>query len=81
MNPRAIDVKFKKPFSLVITFINNEVKEFNLIPYLNYPVYEKLQDEAYCRKATVLGWIIVWDEETDLDPDTVYLESHSVISV
>lgn len=81
MNPRAIDVKFKKPFSLVITFINNEVKEFNLIPYLNYPVYEKLQDEAYCRKATVLGGIIVWDEETDLDPDTVYLESHSVISV
>ncbi len=80
MNPRAISVKFKKPFSLVITFINNEVKEFNLIPLLNYPVYEKLQDEAYCCKAKVLDGIIVWDEETDLDPDTVYLESHSVIS-
>ncbi len=45
------------------------------MPYLHYPVYEQLSDEAYCRKAKVKEGIVVWDEETDIGPDQLYLKS------
>lgn len=53
--------------------MNGEIKEFDLTPYLNYPVFEKLRDESYCRKARVAYGTVVWDDETDFDPDTLYL--------
>jgi len=81
MSPRAINVKYKTPYQLVITFTNKEVKEFNLEPYLKYPVYERLKDEAYCQKATVHDGVIIWDSETDFDPDTIYLEGRPVSSI
>ncbi len=79
MNPRALNVKVKKPHTLIVSFDNGELKEFNLSPYLSYPVYEKLQDEVYFMKAHVKSGIVVWDDETDLDPDTLYLESQTLI--
>jgi hypothetical protein len=78
MNPRVKFVKYISPFKLELTFVNEEVKEFDLSPYLNYPVFEKLKDESYCRKARVAYGTVVWDEETDLDPDTLYLTGTEV---
>jgi hypothetical protein len=75
MNPRAKVVEYKDPYSLIITFSNNEVKVFDLKPYLNYPVYQILKDESICRNAKVKYGTIVWDDETDIDPDRLYLES------
>ncbi len=75
MNPRAKNVEYKKPYCLIITFSNGEVKIFDLNPYLDYPVYKALKDESICRRAKVKYGTIVWDEDTDIDPDRLYLES------
>lgn len=75
MNPRAKKVKYKSPYRLVVSFTNEETKIFDIQPYLQYPIYENLQDETYCSKAKVQNGIIVWDDETDMDPDRLYLES------
>jgi hypothetical protein len=75
MNPRAKDILYKSPYNLIVTFTNGEVKKFDLQPYLDYPVYEDLKNEAYCSKAKVCNGTIVWDDEIDLDPDRLYLES------
>ncbi len=75
MNPRIKTVAYKSPYKLEITFVNGERKEFDLTPYLNYPVFEKLKDESYCRKARVAYGTVLWDEETDFDSDTLYLNS------
>ncbi len=75
MNPKANKLYYRSPYQLEVWFANGEVKLFNLKPYLAYPVYEKLEDEIYCAKATVQNGIVVWDEETDMDPDRLYLES------
>jgi hypothetical protein len=80
MNPRSKKVQYKSPYKLIIVFDNNEEKEFNLSPYLQYPVYERLKDEAYCMKARIQNGIVIWDNETDMDPDTLYLESSTLIS-
>jgi hypothetical protein len=75
MNPRPKKVSYKSPYQLIITFNNNEVKVFNLDSYLNYPVYKPLQNESFCAKAMVKYDTVVWDDDIDVDPDRLYLES------
>jgi len=78
MNPRVSLVQYQSPHKLILTFTNKEVKEFDFGNYLNYPVYKVLNDEAYCKKAKVFNGTVVWDDSTDFDPDTLYLESKSL---
>ena len=75
MNPRAQNIFYKSPYNLIVTFTNGEVKKFDLKPYLNYPVYEELKNESFCRSAKVQNGTVVWNDELDLDPDRLYLES------
>lgn len=75
MNPRAIKVEYDSPYKLIVTFANGKVKVFELQPYLHYPVYQPLQNESFCDKATVQYGTVVWNEEIDVDPDRLYLES------
>ena len=75
MNPRVTIVRYKKPYKLILTFTNKEVREFVLSKYLAVPVYEILKDESFCKTARVFNGTVVWNESTDFDPDTLYLES------
>lgn len=81
MNPRVNNVKYESPYRLVVWFANGEVKRFDLKPYLPYPIYEKLRDEAYGSRARVQNGVVVWDEETDIDPDRLYLEGKPLVAV
>jgi hypothetical protein len=75
MNPRAKNILYKSPYNLIVTFTNGEVKIFDLQPYLDYPIYEELKNESYCSKASVVNGTVVWNDEIDIDPDRLYLES------
>lgn len=79
MNPRVIDVQYESPFKIVLTFNNNEIKEFDLAPYLTYPVYEDLKDESFCKKAKIFSGTVIWNDVIDFDPDTLYLESKLLV--
>ncbi len=81
MNPRVSKVAYAGDHQLLLTFTNNEVKRFDLNNYLNYPVYEPLRDEAFCKKVKAAGGTIQWNEYIDFDPDTLYLESEPVHSL
>lgn len=81
MSPKAKHVKYISPYRLKVEFFNGEMRLFNLEPYLIYPVYEKLADEAFSAKATVENGLVVWDKETDMDPDRLYLESEPLLSM
>ncbi|MBA3674836.1 MAG: DUF2442 domain-containing protein [Chitinophagaceae bacterium] len=78
MNPRAKNVEYENPYKLIITFTNGEVKLFDLQPYLAYPVYEPLKNELLCSNAAVKYGTIVWNDEIDIDPDRLYLESKTL---
>jgi hypothetical protein len=80
MNPRLSSVQYEHPYKLLLTFTNREVKEFDFSSYLQYPVYEVLEDEALCSKARVLNGTVVWDNDVDFDPDTLYLDSKTHVS-
>ncbi len=75
MNPRVITTDYKSPYKLILGFANGEVKAFDISPYLSFPVYHDLQDESFCSKAKTLNGTVVWNDEIDFDPDTLYLES------
>ncbi len=78
MNPRVIKATYESRFKLILTFDNNEVKEFDFSSYLHYPVYQPLQDESFCRNVKVFNGTVMWDDVTDFDPDTLYLESKTL---
>jgi hypothetical protein len=78
MNPRVLKVKYIGDYQLLLTFTNNEVKRFDLLNYLHYPVYEPLKDEGFCKTVKAAGGTIQWNEYIDFDPDTLYLEGKSI---
>lgn len=78
MNPRIISVVYKSKYKLLLTFSNKEIREFDFSSYLHYPVYQILKDEIFCQKAKVFNGTVVWNNEIDFDPDTLYLESKSL---
>jgi len=79
MNPRVVTVSCMTGYKLELTFTNGEARVFDVSPYLHYPVYEPLADEAYFRKAHVISGTVIWDDYIDFDPDTLYLEGKPVI--
>jgi hypothetical protein len=78
MNPKVLTAQYKGNHKLLLTFTNNEVKQFDLKAYLKYPVYESLKDETFCKKLRVTDGIVQWNDYIDFDPDTLYLESKTI---
>ena len=80
MNPRVITVEYQSPYKLRLCFSDNNIKQFDLSPYLQYPVYQPLQDESFCSKARVAFDTVVWNDSLDFVPDTLYSESKTIES-
>jgi hypothetical protein len=78
MNPRVINVKPEQNFSLLITFSNGEVKNFDVKPYLGIGVFKELQDLSLFNSVKPCLGSIQWVNGVDLCPDTLYLESTPV---
>jgi hypothetical protein len=78
MNPRVNNiVEIDFPF-LLLQFTNGEIRQFSCEPYLHIGVFKELQDERYFLKAVASEGTVVWPNEQDFCPDTLYLESKAV---
>jgi len=75
INPRITSVKVANDYLLVLTFTNAEQKVFDMKPYLNKGVFKALQNEDLFKKAYVNWGTVVWNDDLDMSPDTLYLES------
>ncbi len=75
MNPRVQQLTNLPIYKLKLRFENGETGIFDFSKYLNYPIYEPLLDEAYCKKARVFNGTVSWDDVVDFDPDALYVES------
>lgn len=42
---------------------------------LDFGVFAELKDKQYFQKATVLDGTVVWPNDQDICPDTLYLDS------
>ena len=75
MNPRVKAVKPEKNFTLRITFTNNEVRIFDVKPYLDKGVFRELKDKSLFNSVKPFLGSVQWVHGQDLCPDTLYLES------
>ncbi len=75
MNPRIKNVVPQKNYKLLLHFTNEEQGIYDCANLLNHGVFKELQDEAYFNRVSILDGTIVWPDEQDICPDTLYLDS------
>jgi hypothetical protein len=75
MNPRVKEVKPNKNFTVTLTFSNNEVKVFDVKPYLNIGIFKELKDPQLFNSVKPILGSIQWKNGQDLCSDALYEES------
>ena len=80
MNPRVKTVVAAEGYKLDITFSNGETGVYDCIPLLDFGVFKELRDVSYFKQAKVEGGTVVWPNEQDICPDTLYEDSRKLVS-
>ncbi len=77
---RATDLKFKEGTALEVTFQNGEVRQFDVSSLFGkYPQLKALENRELFLSGMLLGSLgIVWNDELDLEVETVYEEGKLV---
>ena len=78
MNP---DVKLAQAlpnYKLKIQFANDELKEFDVSPFLDKGIFSELRDVEYFKKVRVAFGSVEWPNEQDFSKDTLYVLGTSV---
>lgn len=76
MNPRVTAVEALDGLRLRLSFFDGRVAVFDAAPLLHFPVYRCLRDPALFASARLSHGTVEWPGGLDIDPDTLYLESH-----
>lgn len=75
MNPRVTSVEVLPNYRLELTFTSGETGVFDVKPYLDKGVFSDLKNLAIFNAVRPFNGTVVWPNELDFDPDTLYLES------
>lgn len=73
-------VKVGSDYTLILTFDNEEVKVFDMKPYLNLGVFKELKDLKVFKKVRMSFDTVEWPNEIDLDPEILYSESKAIVT-
>jgi hypothetical protein len=76
--PRPVSVSATENYSLNVTFNNGEIRRFDVSPYLAYPAFEALKSRSLFAQARVAHNTVVWNEDVDIAPESLYLESTEI---
>lgn len=77
MTPDVIKVQASPDYSLVAEFETGEQRCFDMRPYLEYPAFAPLKEPGFFMRAHVEHGTVVWSEDIDLSPDTLYLRGQA----
>jgi hypothetical protein len=72
---QVTSVKAVSDFRLVITFNTGERRCFDMRPYLQHPVFRRLENPAFFNMARVDYGTVTWPGEIDIAPETLYEHS------
>ena len=79
MNPRVKAVLATDDYKLELTFTNGDIGVYDCSPLLDFGVFKELRDITYFRQARADGGTVVWPNEQDICPDTLYEDSKRLI--
>ena len=77
MTPDVVKVETKPDFTIIAEFETGEVRRFDMRPYLEYPAFMALKSPGFFMRARVQHGTVVWNDEIDLAPDTLYLRGQA----
>ena len=66
------DVKTIDDYKLILTFEDDSVRIFDMIPLLGKGVFKELKDEKLFKTVKVSFDSIEWANGIDVDPETLY---------
>lgn len=72
MYPSVTNVVPKSNYRLAIEFDSGEKGIFDMKPYLEFGVFQRLKDPKVFKQARVSFDTVEWDSGIDLDPEFVY---------
>ncbi len=72
MHPAVISVECEDDYILSVVFDNGENGLLDMKPYLNFGVFNKIQDPSVFKTVHVSFDAIAWESGADLDPEFVY---------
>jgi hypothetical protein len=75
MNPRVKEVYPLENYELRIIFANGEEKVFDIKPFLDLGVFKALNDKQLFKTVKPFLGSIMWANNIDVDPDTLYEDS------
>ena len=81
MNPRVQSVNPEDEYKLRLTFTNGEVRIYDCSSLLDFGVFKELSEVAYFRQVRTTLGTVVWPNEQDICPDTLYEDSRQVKDV
>jgi hypothetical protein len=70
-------VKARDNFELELVFDNDEVKVFDVKPYMDRGIFTELKQPEYFNQVRIFFDSITWPNGQDFDPDHLYIESHN----
>jgi len=62
-------------YNLILTFENGEKRQFDMNPFLDKGIFKELRNIAKFNSVRISFDTIQWDNQADLDPETLYLDS------
>lgn len=72
------NVKPQDDFLLLLEFENGEKKEFDCKPLLEKKPFQILRDKQFFKKAKLGYGTVVWSDEIDISPETLYVDSKEI---
>lgn len=78
MNPSVNAVQALPDYRLLLNFENGETRIFDVAPYLDKGVFQRIQHPGLFGLAKVVAGSVEWPGEIDLSYDTLYLQSRPV---
>ena len=73
-SPDIMKAEILNEHKMRLTFKNGEQKIFDMKPYLDYPVFKPLEDQAEFNQFRIIDGTVEWKCGADLSQDTFYLE-------
>lgn len=75
---KVIGVKPLNNYMLQIEFDSEEVRLFDVKPYLNFGIFTQLKNEAYFQDVRTCLDSISWKNGQDFSPETLYIKSIAI---
>jgi len=75
LGPRVMSAVPTEDYTLLLTFTDGEQRIFDAKPLLEMTVFEPLINKSFFQSVRVAYGSVLWPQDIDYCPDTLYMES------